>query len=57
LILRSAIKVEELNDPIRPIDAIVMRIDRQELLNLYQINDFKTTEEFLGQVARKKGLL
>lgn len=31
LILRSAIKVEELEDPIRPVEAIIARIERNEI--------------------------
>ena len=35
LILRQAIKVEELNDPIRPVEAIMARIEEEEIQNLY----------------------
>lgn len=29
----------------------------QELLRLYEINPYKSQDEFLGQIARKKGFL
>lgn len=57
LILRSAIKVEELADPIRPVEALLNRIDKDQLLKFYRIGDFSTAESFLAQVAKRKGLL
>lgn len=57
LILRQAIKVEELNDPIRPVEAIIARIEKEELLKLYELEDFSAVEELLGHVSRKKGFL
>ena len=48
LILRQAIKVEDIVDPIKPIDALLARVQRDEVLRFYRIADFKTTEEFLG---------
>ena len=57
LILRSAIKVEDILDPFRPVEALMGRIDKEELLRVYRIADFTKQEEFLGQIARKKGFL
>jgi len=57
LILRQAIKIEEIEDPLRPVEALIGRIERSKFLELYQINDFTAVEELLGQVARKKGYL
>ena len=57
LILRSAIKIEELNDPVRPVEALLGKVDNDELLKFYRIAHFKNVDDFLGQVARKKGLL
>ena len=57
LILRSAIKIEELNDPVRPVEALLGKVDNNELLKFYRIAHFKNVDDFLGQVARKKGLL
>ena len=48
LILRSAVKVEDITDPIRPVEALIGRIERAELLRFYRIANFKTVEEFLG---------
>jgi nuclear GTP-binding protein len=57
LILRSAIKVEDLPDPMRPVEALLNRIEKQELLVHYRIADFDNIDSFIGQVARKKGFL
>jgi len=55
LILRSVVRVEDIADPIRPVTALLKLIEKSEILKFYRIGDFKTTEEFLGQVARKRG--
>jgi len=57
LILRSAIKVEDIVDPMRPVEALLGRVEKEELLKVYRIANFETLEEFLGQIARKKGML
>lgn len=57
LILRQAIKVEDIQDPSRPIEALLNRVEKDELLRYYRIADFTKQEEFLGQIARKKGFL
>jgi len=40
LILRQAIKVEELSDPIRPVDALLNRVENDQLLKFYRIGQF-----------------
>ena len=40
LILRQAIKVEELSDPIRPVDALINRVGNDQLLKFYRIGQF-----------------
>jgi len=57
LILRQAIKVEDITDPQRPVEALLGRVQKEELLRHYRIADFTTQQEFLGQIARKKGFL
>ena len=48
LILRSAVKVEELNDPIRPVEALIGRIENEQLLKYYRIGPFTSAENFLA---------
>jgi nuclear GTP-binding protein len=57
LILRSAIRVEELADPVRPVEALISRIGKDELIKFYRIATFDNVDGFLGQVARKRGML
>jgi nuclear GTP-binding protein len=57
LILRQAVKVEDIQDPLRPVEALMNRVQKEELLRFYRIADFTTQEQFLGQIARKKGFL
>ena len=44
LILRSAIKLEDLEDPIRPVEALLNRIERSEFSKLYGIETFEGVE-------------
>jgi nuclear GTP-binding protein len=44
LILRSAIKVEDLKDPVRPVEALLERVDKEELIKLYKIAKFDKME-------------
>jgi nuclear GTP-binding protein len=37
LILRQAIKVEDLTDPIKPVEALLNRIEKEQLLKFYRI--------------------
>ena len=58
LILRQAIKIEDIEDPFRPVEALVNRIEKQEFVTLYEIDPgFTQIEQLLGHVARKKGYL
>ncbi len=57
LILRNVIKVEDLEDPVTPVEALVMRINRRAVLKEYRIPNFNTVNEFLASVARKMGKL
>lgn len=57
LILRNVIKIEDLDDPVTPCEALVMRVNRKELLREYKIPNFNTINEFLASVSRKTGKL
>ena len=41
----------------RPVEALVNRIEAEQLLKYYRIGAFKNVDQFLGQVARKRGFL
>jgi len=55
--LRSAFKVEQLEDPALPVEAIVRRADRRQLQLHYKLPSFTTTAEFLLLLARRQGRL
>uniref|UniRef100_T1ILS6 Guanine nucleotide-binding protein-like 3 homolog n=1 Tax=Strigamia maritima TaxID=126957 RepID=T1ILS6_STRMM len=55
--LRNAVKVESLKDPIAPVEEILKRCNRKELLMFYSIPEFNTVAEFLALVAKKQGKL
>lgn len=44
LILRSAVKIEELADPVRPVEALLARVQKEELLKFYRLADFTTVD-------------
>lgn len=41
----------------RPVEALLDRIEKDQLLKFYRIADFDNVDTFLGQIARKKGQL
>lgn len=55
--LRNATKVESLADPIAPIEALLARVDKQELMLFYKLADFSGVDQFLEQLARRFGKL
>ncbi|KAL3902177.1 MAG: hypothetical protein SGCHY_000028 [Lobulomycetales sp.] len=54
-VLRNIVKVELLTDPVAPVQAIIDRCKREQLMHVYAIPYFDTCEMFLVLVARKKG--
>jgi len=57
LVLRQAIKVEELIDPIRPVTALLTKVQREDVIALYQIEEYQSISQMLAFVARKRGFL
>uniref|UniRef100_A0A914XAX7 Guanine nucleotide-binding protein-like 3 homolog n=1 Tax=Plectus sambesii TaxID=2011161 RepID=A0A914XAX7_9BILA len=55
--LKNAIRVETLQDPISPVQAILRRCARDTLMLQYNIGEFNDCQEFLALVARKLGRL
>lgn len=49
--------MEELNDPIRPVTALLERVEREDVLDLYQIEEYQSVEQMLALVARRRGFL
>ncbi|CAJ0957697.1 unnamed protein product, partial [Mesorhabditis belari] len=55
--LKNAIRVENLADPVSPVQAILRRCTKETLMLHYVIADFSSCEHFLALVARKLGRL
>jgi len=57
LMLKNVVRVEDLNDPFSIVENLVNKIGMERLIETYEIPRFKTTNEFLALIARKKGKL
>lgn len=55
--LRNAVKVEQVEDPILPVELILERCQHQHLMILYNIPTFSTSTDFLVHLARVRGRL
>lgn len=55
LLLRNALRVEQVEDPQIAVEAILQRCSQEMLMVLYQIPAFTTTQDFLLHVARARG--
>lgn len=53
--LRNAVKVSSLNDPIKPATAILQRVPRQKMMEMYDINEYHTPIEFFTFLAARMG--
>lgn len=57
VILRNCVKLESLEDPIHPVDAILKRCSKEQLMLHFKVQDFKDTNEFLSLLATRQGKL
>ncbi|XP_054859941.1 guanine nucleotide-binding protein-like 3-like protein [Eublepharis macularius] len=57
MILRNCIKIEQLVDPVTPVEAILKRCNQQQIMQHYGVPDFRDTVEFLAHLARRQGKL
>ncbi|XP_023333808.1 guanine nucleotide-binding protein-like 3 homolog isoform X2 [Eurytemora carolleeae] len=55
--LRNAVKVENIDDPVTPVLAILARVPRNHLMLQYGIGHFKDCSEFLALMASQMGKL
>ena len=53
--LRNCVRLDKLTDPVTPVEGILRRCKTEQLLKLYQIGNFRNIQEFLVQIAQKKG--
>ena len=57
MVLRNVIKIENLEDPLTPVQAILTKVNPLQLMEFYGIPEYSELKEFLAQVARKRGKL
>lgn len=53
--LKNAIKVENVSDPITAASAILQRLTKEQVMDLYGVPDYDTPEEFFARKAQKQG--
>ncbi|KAJ8324590.1 hypothetical protein BDV3_003296 [Batrachochytrium dendrobatidis] len=57
VLLRNCVKVELLEDTLGPVELIVSRCKKEQLMSLYSVNHFVDATDFLVQLARNRGKL
>ncbi|KAF9154087.1 Guanine nucleotide-binding protein-like 3 [Actinomortierella ambigua] len=57
LLLRNCVKVELLEDPITPVELIVQRCKKEQLMVMYAVPEFDGVNDFLVHLARQRGKL
>ncbi|XP_054641621.1 guanine nucleotide-binding protein-like 3-like protein [Dunckerocampus dactyliophorus] len=57
MILRNCVKIEQLVDPLPPVEAILRRCNKAQIIEHYGVPDFNTALEFLALLARRQGKL
>ncbi|KAF7987932.1 hypothetical protein HCN44_003795 [Aphidius gifuensis] len=54
--LKNAVKIQALKDPFTPATAVLRRIPKQQIMQLYDILDFSTPDEFFAKKAARMGM-
>ncbi|KAF7987892.1 hypothetical protein HCN44_003755 [Aphidius gifuensis] len=54
--LKNAVKIQALKDPFTPATAVLRRIPKQKIMELYDILDFSTPDEFFAKKAARMGM-
>ena len=55
--LRNAIKIDQLQDPVGVIEALLKKVKKEQLMEIFHIPNFNNAVEFLSFVAQKRGKL
>jgi len=56
-VLRNCVKVEQITDPISPVETILKRCNKSQLMQTYKIANFENSIDFLTLIAHKRGKL
>eukprot|EP01006_Ploeotia_vitrea_P049662 TRINITY_DN67365_c5_g2_i2.p1 TRINITY_DN67365_c5_g2~~TRINITY_DN67365_c5_g2_i2.p1 ORF type:complete len:604 (+),score=379.12 TRINITY_DN67365_c5_g2_i2:144-1814(+) len=57
LMLRNALRIEQVEDPIECAKTLVAKCSAKQLMQTYQIGGYNNADEFLFRVAQRRGLL
>ncbi|NP_001088820.1 guanine nucleotide binding protein-like 3 (nucleolar)-like S homeolog [Xenopus laevis] len=57
VILRNCVKIEQLVDPVGPVEAILRRCNKDQIIQHYKVSNFRDTLEFLAMLAKRQGKL
>ncbi|CAF0722774.1 unnamed protein product [Brachionus calyciflorus] len=55
LALKNCIRIESLEDPVAPVDLLLKRCSKDQLIMRYKISEFTDVNDFLNQVAKRCG--
>jgi nuclear GTP-binding protein len=55
--LRNAVRIEQIADPVGPVELVLQKCTKELLASVYKIAMFSSTAEFLTNVAQKRGKL
>jgi nuclear GTP-binding protein len=53
--LKNAVKIQALKDPFVPATIILKRISREQIMTLYDVQEFSTPDEFFAMKATRMG--
>lgn len=53
--LRNAVKTTVLDDPVTPANAILQRVNKRQMMEMYNIPDYNTPDEFYSLKASRSG--
>eukprot|EP01024_Parvocaulis_polyphysoides_P008549 TRINITY_DN12541_c0_g1_i2.p1 TRINITY_DN12541_c0_g1~~TRINITY_DN12541_c0_g1_i2.p1 ORF type:complete len:580 (-),score=92.77 TRINITY_DN12541_c0_g1_i2:322-2061(-) len=56
-VLRNAVAIDKLDDPITPVFQIVERVGKKNLMKMYKISNFEDADGFIRNVAMVRGKL
>eukprot|EP00357_Protocruzia_adherens_P018379 CAMPEP_0115017700 /NCGR_PEP_ID=MMETSP0216-20121206/28293_1 /TAXON_ID=223996 /ORGANISM="Protocruzia adherens, Strain Boccale" /LENGTH=432 /DNA_ID=CAMNT_0002388607 /DNA_START=30 /DNA_END=1328 /DNA_ORIENTATION=+ len=58
-VLKNVVKIEDLDDPYRPVDILLQKVNKMEILKRYEIAEFDENNptQFLAMIANKRGKL
>ena len=57
LLLRNCVRIEQMDDPVSPVELLVSRCKPSSLMMIYNLAQYQDANEFLGLIAHKFGKL